>query len=55
MNSPRVANGAAISRGRHDNTIDDANAFVPEAIILLDSSVLIGHVAVTVNPASMIA
>ncbi|MYI54402.1 MAG: hypothetical protein F4110_10545, partial [Acidimicrobiaceae bacterium] len=49
-NSPRDASAADAGRGRQANTIDDANAFEPEATRRLPNSVRIGHVAVTCNP-----
>ena len=50
-NDRRVTASAPTSLGRHDRTIDDANAFAPLPIMRLLNSVLIGHVAVIEKPA----
>ena len=50
INSPLVAIAAEMLRFRHERTIEVAKAFAPTARILFPSSVLIGHVAVIVQP-----
>src|SRR5699024_6462798 len=49
-NARRVVLGASDDRGRHANTMDEASALVPLAIIRFDNSLRNGHVAVTSQP-----
>lgn len=53
--SRRVPMGAPSGRLRHTSTMEDARAFLPEAIFRLAISVRIGQVPVIEKPARMMA